>query len=108
MAEYLTKLMKEKQLTTVQIAKTTGIGDYLYKLVNGAKKNPSRDILIRLAIGMELELEEISFMMWITHFHDLDSRDKRDAAILFCLDKGFDLQHTDDMLYELSLRTLQG
>lgn len=107
LSEYLLEVMAEKDLTAAQIAKSTGTGDYLYKLLNGKKKNPSRDVLIRLAFGMKMNAEEISNMMRITHFHELDSRNKRDAAILFCINKSYDLQRTNEMLYELQLQTLE-
>lgn len=106
LSDYLLKLMTEKNLTATQIVKSTGIGDYVYKLINGKKENPSRDILIRLAFGMGLGADEVSTMMRITHFHELDPRNKRDAAILFCMNKHFDLQRTNEMLYELQLKTL--
>lgn len=107
LAEFLLECMIKKNLTVAQIAKATGTGDYLYKLINGKKKNPSRDILIRLAFGMNMTPEEIATLMRITHFHELDSRNKRDAAILFCLSKEYDLQRTNEMLCELQLRTLE-
>ena len=107
LSEYLLEVMAEKDLTAAQIAKSTGTGDYLYKLLNGKKKNPSRDVLIRLAFGMNMNAEEISNMMRITQFHELDSRNKRDAAILFCINKSYDLQRTNEMLYELQLQTLE-
>ncbi|MFG6329928.1 MAG: hypothetical protein K1W06_10760, partial [Lachnospiraceae bacterium] len=77
-----------------------------YKLINGKKKNPSRDVLIRIAIGMKLEEDEISKLMRINHFHELDSRDKRDAVIIFSLNKAFDLPKVNEMLYELQLKIL--
>lgn len=107
LSEYLLKLMAEKNLTVAQIVKSTGMGDYVYKLINGKKEHPSRDILIRLAFGMKLGVDEVSAMMRITHFHELDSRDKRDAVILFCMNKQYDLQRTNEMLYELQLKTLE-
>lgn len=107
LSEYLLQLMTEKKLTTAQVVKSTGMGDYLYKIISGKKKNPSRDILIRLAFGMNLCMEEIATIMRITHFHELDPRDKRDAAILFGLNNGYDLQRVNEMLYELQLKTLE-
>ena len=106
LSEYLLALMEEKNLTTAQVVKTIGMGDYVYKLVSGRTAHPSRDILIRLAFGMDMNQEEIAKLMRITHFHELDPRDKRDAAILFALQKSFDLDRTNEMLYNLQLKTL--
>lgn len=106
LSEYLLALMEEKNLTTAQVVKNIGMGDYVYKLVSGRKDHPSRDILIRLAFGMDMNQEEIAKLMRITHFHELDPRDKRDAAILFALQKSFDLDRTNEMLYNLQLKTL--
>lgn len=106
LSEYLLQLMEEKDLKAAQIVKSSGLGDYVYKLISGKKEHPSRDILLCLAFGMRLNEEEIAILMRITHFHELDTRDKRDAAILFALNKSFDLQRTNELLYELNLKTL--
>ncbi len=106
LSDYLIQLMEKRNMTIAQIAKSSEIGDYMYKLINGKKKNPSRDVLIRIAIGMKLEEDEISKLMRINHFHELDSRDKRDAVIIFSLNKAFDLPKVNEMLYELQLKIL--
>lgn len=103
---YLSQLMKQKNLKAAQIVKSSGLGDYVYKLISGKKEHPSRDVLLCLAFGMKLSENEIAILMRITHFHELDARDKRDAAILFALNKSFDLQRTNEFLYELGLKTL--
>ena len=106
LSDYLIQLMEKRNMTIAQIAKSSEIGDYMYKLINGKKKNPSRDVLIRIAIGMKLEEDEISKLMRINHFHELVSRDKRDAVIIFSLNKAFDLPKVNEMLYELQLKIL--
>lgn len=106
LSEYLMQLMEEKNMTAAQIAKSSGMGDYIYKLISGKKKNPSRDVLIRIAIGMQLEDNEIATLMRITRFRDLDARDKRDAAIIFAIHNSFDLARVNEMLYGLQLETL--
>lgn len=106
LSEYLIKLMEEKNMTAAQIAKSSDMGDYIYKLISGKKKKPSRDVLIRIAIGMQLEEHEIAKLMRINHFRALDARDKRDAAILFSLHKSYDLSRVNELLYGLQLETL--
>ena len=106
LSEYLIQLMEKRNMTIAQIARLSDTGDYIYKLIRGKKKNPSRDVLIRISIGMSLEEDEINKLMRINHFHELDARDKRDAVIIFSLNKSFNLPKVNEMLYELNLKTL--
>ena len=44
--DYLNELMSEKNITVAQVAKNSGIGEYVYKIFNG-ERNAKRDTLLR-------------------------------------------------------------
>ena len=57
--DYLNELMNEKNITVAQVAKNSGIGEYVYKIFNG-ERNAKRDTLVAISFGMHLTFEEHS------------------------------------------------
>ncbi|MBQ4528590.1 MAG: helix-turn-helix transcriptional regulator [Clostridia bacterium] len=104
-AEYLTEIQGVKGISTSSVAEDSGVGEYTYKIFKGTKK-PSRDILIAIAFGMKLSLEETQFVLRISKFAVLDSRDKRDAIIIYGITHEMTVFQTDDMLDENNLVTI--
>ena len=104
-SDYLNDMVKIKDTYISAIVKNSGIGEYAYKIFNGNRK-PSRDILISIAFGMNLSLEETQLLLRISKFAILDSRDKRDSVIIFGITHGLTVFQTDDILEEKKLVTL--
>lgn len=102
---YLNELLTIKGLSVATVATASGVGEYTYKVFGGDRK-PSRDILIAIAIGMSLSLEEAQLLLRISKFAILDSRDKRDSIIIYALANGLSVAQTDDLLYNNDLTTL--
>ncbi len=104
-SEYLNDMAKIKNLYISDIVKESGVGEYVYKIFSGERK-PSRDILISIAFGMNLSLEETQLLLRISKFAVLDARDKRDSIIIFGITHKMNVYQTDDMLEEKQLVTL--
>lgn len=102
---YLNELVALKNLKISTIANNSGTGEYAYKIFKGERK-PSRDIMISIAFGMELSLEETQLLLRISKFAVLDSRDKRDSIIIYGLTHNLSVHQTDDMLYNKKMLTL--
>lgn len=102
---YLNELISIKNISVATVAIDSGVGEYTYKVFSGDRK-PSRDILIAIAIGMKLSLEEAQLLLRISKFAILDSRDKRDSIIIYALANGLSVAQTDDLLYNNDLTTL--
>lgn len=102
---YLNELIKIRDMNISTIARDSGAGEYVYKIFKG-DRNPSRDVLISIAFGMELSLEETQLLLRISKFAILDSRDKRDSIIIYGLSHGLTVFQTDDMLDSKDLVTL--
>ena len=51
--------MNEKNITVAQVAKNSGIGEYVYKIFNG-ERNAKRDTLVAISFGMHLTLKKHS------------------------------------------------
>lgn len=107
-SEYLEILLAQKKLKKGDVINKSNLDkSYAYQIFNGNKTNPSRDKLIMLAFGMELNLEETRKLLKISNVSDLYIRNPRDSAIIFCIENKLDLIRTNEKLDELLLSPLE-
>lgn len=105
LVDCLNELMTEKNMTVAQVAKNSGIGEYVYKIFNGERKS-KRDTLIAISFGMSLTFEETQLLLRIAKFAVLDSRDRRDGIIIYALTHNLSIFECDDLLNNNNLITL--
>lgn len=107
-SEYLEILLAQKALKKSDVITKANLDkSYAYQIFNGNKTNPSRDKLIMLAFGMELNLDETRKLLKISNVSDLYIRNPRDAARIFCIENKLDLIRTNEKLDELCLSPLE-
>lgn len=99
---YMTKQVPERVIKNASIERTYG-----HQLFNGTRK-PSRDKVIQLAFGFELDVEETQNLLRIAQKSLLYPRIKRDAAILYCISNHIDIVGLQNLLYNLELTLLGG
>ena len=80
---------------------------YGYQLFNGTRK-PSRDKAIQLAIGFGLDLKQTQDLLKISRQSPLNPRIKRDAAILYGIMHGLNLDEIQEILESFGMTTLGG
>lgn len=102
---FLNSMLELKGVSISAVSKNSGVGEYVYKIFRG-ERTPSRDILIAIAFGMNLSLEETQLLLRISKFAILDSRNKRDSVIIFSLTHGFTVFQTHDILEEQNISTI--
>ncbi len=79
---------------------------YGYQILRGARY-ASRDNYLRIAIGMGLDLTDTQLLLNITQTSPLYVRVKRDAAIIYCIEKHYTLSAAQELLYHLKLKILE-
>lgn len=79
---------------------------YGYQLFAGQRKKPSRDKLLQLAFGMKLTLLEADRLMKIAGVSPLYCKNRRDAIMIFCLEKGYSLQKANEELFRFNEETI--
>lgn len=85
-AEYLNSEIEEKHLKKSEVIKKSGIQtNYAYQIFSGLKL-PSRDKLICLFFGMELDVENAQALLKYSGFAPLYPRNKRDCIIISALE----------------------
>lgn len=106
-ADYLNELLIKYDAHKPQIIKRGGLDErYAYQIFSGDRPNPSRDKLIRIAFGFPLTLEETQRLLYLGQLGELYVRRKKDAYLMFALEKGYDAMQANDLLYENGIELL--
>lgn len=106
LSEHLMLLLKQKKLKRAKVIENSGMDKaYVYQIFKGEKK-PSRDKLIAIAFGMELNEEETQRLLKLAGYSELYPRIARDALILFAIQRGMDIWTTDEALDQNGYATL--
>lgn len=106
-AAYLEALMKEHGISKKNLIIRANIErGYAYQIFRGDRA-PSRDKLLQLAIGLSATLEETQKLLKLGGKSELYSRVRRDAAILFCIEKKYSIIDTQIFLSDRDLPLLK-
>ena len=104
--ELLNSLYLKTDLSKAELARRSGVSTvYLHQLFSG-RRNPSRDKLICLMIGLGATLDDTQELLRRSGFAELYAKDKRDAIIIFAFEHGLSRVECDDELYRLGEKTL--
>ncbi len=102
----INQILEEKGLSKSDVTKGSGLSTaYIYELFNGYKK-PTRDRCILLGFGLKTSYSEIQELLKLCDLRELYPKKKREAVIIFCLNKKMSITETDGMLFELNEATL--
>lgn len=106
LADYLNELLEAKRLKRSQVVRMANLNEtFGYQIFTGAR-NPSRDKVLQIAFAMALTLRETNRALEAAGVSSLYSKDRRDAIIIFCLDRGCSLQKVNEELYRFGERTV--
>ncbi len=95
---YINGLLAERGLTTKDAIRDLGLDkSYGYQLFNGTRR-PTRALLIRLAVLLELDLAGTNRLLQIGGKPPLYPRVREDAAVIFAIDRHLPLEQLDAML----------
>ena len=100
LSEYLNTLLLQKKIRKADVIRGSLLSRaYVYKIFVG-EKIPSRDKLIALAFGLGLSDSETQKMLKLSGNQELYARNKRDALILFALQKNKSILEINELLYD--------
>jgi len=106
-ADYLNELLIKYDAKRSEIAKRANFDEgYMYQIFNG-RRNAKRDKLLRLAFGFPLTLDETQKLLCLGGYSELYVRKKRDAYLMFALEKGYDVLQTNDLLYDKGVEIIE-
>ncbi|ALS37723.1 transcriptional regulator with XRE-family HTH domain [Enterococcus rotai] len=103
--DYLNTWLLHKKITKSTVLKKAGITEATgYQYFDG-KRNPSREKVIALAIGLDLRLEETNELMKKTGYAQLYPKHPWDAIVIYGITHHLTITEIDDLLYSESLKT---
>ena len=106
MSDYLQQLLDEKSLVRAEVIRRAGLNEaFGYPIFTG-QRGASRNKVLQLAFAMKLTLKEADRLLQAAGVNELYCKNRRDAIIIFCLDRGYDLQKTDEELYRFGEDTI--
>lgn len=106
LAEYLQQLLDEKGLERSKVVREAGLNDtFGYQIFKGTRK-ASRDKVLQLAFAMQLGLRETDRLLQAAGANELYCKNRRDAIIIFAVQKGYTLQKVNEELYRFEEETI--
>lgn len=106
LAECLQQLLEEKHLERVSVVRMADLNEtFGYQIFTG-QRHPSRNKVLQIAFAMALTLREANRVLRAADVSVLDPKCRRDAIIIFCLDRSCSLQKVNEELYRLGEETV--
>ena len=97
----LTRLYETKDLTKAELARRSGISE-----VFAGRRNPSRDRLLCICVGLGITLDETQRMLTQGGYAQLYPRTRRDAIISYGVVHQLPLGEINDKLFAEQEKTL--
>jgi len=98
-ASFLNRMIENKHLRVSDVAIRSGKGDYVYKVIQGTR-SATRDILLAIAIGMQLNLDETQSLLKIAGTATLNPRDRRDSIVIYGIANKLKITEICEILYD--------
>lgn len=104
--EHLNTVLVQKGILRADVVRGSLLDRaYVYQIFSG-EKVPSRDKLIAIAFGLSLSDDEAQKMLKLSGNRELYSRDKRDALIMFALQRKKNILETNELLISHNFNVL--
>ncbi len=108
LSSYLAELCQKTGAVRNRIILRSGIERSFGHQIFRGVRNPSRDIVLRLAFAFKLNVEDTQRLLAAAQKSQLFPRIRRDAVLLYCLHNGLDITEAQTILEELKLPLLDG
>ena len=97
---YLAELLGHRGLKQSKVVQAAGLSPtYGYQIFKGERR-PSREKLLAIAFALGATLRETGRILQAGGAAALYAKNRRDAIIIFCLDRGYSLADANTALYE--------
>ena len=101
LAEYLNKLLAEKNLSKSEIIKLSQLdATYVYRVFSGVTKKPARQNVIALALALKLSPQETNYLLYYAGVEKLYVRNEWDSIIFFALENNLSVAETNELLQD--------
>lgn len=106
LAAFLNEKLQEKGLRKSQVIRDSALNEtHGYQVFSG-ERNASRNKILSLAFALKLDLHETQHLLMHADAGALYYKNRRDAIITFCIERGYSLNRCDEELYRLGEETI--
>ena len=105
-SELLTELYEKKSISKAALARKAGISEVYLHQVFAGRRNPSRDRLLCICVGLGVTLEETQRLLTQASYAQLYPKFKRDAIISHGIVHHTELNEINDKLFAEGEKTL--
>lgn len=104
--DYLFELLAERGGRRADVIREAGLMSSVGYDTFAGKSLPGRDNAIMLAFGLRCDVRGAQRLLRLAGVSELWPKVRRDAIVLWCLDRGLTREQCDDELWRLGERTL--
>ena len=104
--ELLEKLMKKRKMSKAVLARLSGMSEVYLHQVFAGRRNPSRDRLLCICVGLGITLDETQRLLTQGGYAQLYPRTRRDAIISYGVVHQLPLGEINDKLFAEQEKTL--
>lgn len=106
LAELLKELVEKKKLKKTKIIKASELSEiYAYQIFSGLRI-PDRRKLLSLAVGMELDVDEVQTLLKCAGYPPLYAKLPFDCAVIYGFNNKLSVLEINSILFKLGLETL--
>lgn len=104
--DYLNQMIIKYGAEVSEVVRRSELSNYAYQIFDGRKK-AGRDKLLQLAFGFPLTLEETNRLLKCGGHSELYVKTKRDAYIMYAIQKSYDIHKTNELLFQNGEKTFE-
>ncbi|WP_302383189.1 XRE family transcriptional regulator [uncultured Adlercreutzia sp.] len=108
LADYLHELLMAKDLKRADVYRASGLNSTVVYDAFSGKSRLGRDNAIMMAFGLGCSLREAQRLLKLAGVAELYPKVRRDAIIIWCIDRGMSREACDDELWRFGEKTLLG
>lgn len=103
--DYMVELLDKKGMTIADLVKKVPSVSqaYIYDCINGKKKSPSKEKVIRMGFGVAASVEEMNRLLKLSNLKELYTKNEADSIIIFGLENKMDIYEINLLLKERNL-----
>ena len=106
-SKMVNSMLTEQNMTPADLQRKSGIArTYIYQILDGTR-NPGRDKVIAVALALKADIDVTQRMLKVTGNAILYPKDKRDAVIIFAVNKKMTVTDVNNLLESNGARILE-
>lgn len=104
--DYLFERLGERGGKRAAVVRESGLNPTVVYDIFQGKSRPGRDHAIMLAFGLHCDLRQTQRLLRLAGVSELWCKQRRDAILIWCIDRGYTREQVDDELFRLGEKTL--